>query len=206
MKSLTTRSAVTLTLYVLLAILILSAMHRLSAERIAASEAAALATSLNSLLPEDYDNDPASDVIHVKHAALGIDDALPVYRARRANRPMAAVLTVVAPDGYSGNIHLLLGVRYDGSIIGVRVTGHRETPGLGDDIDHRRSSWINQFDDLSLDTTSQAAWRVKKDGGRFDQLTGATITPRAVVAAVYRALGWYRSAREQVFSEASSAQ
>lgn len=193
------RSAKTLASWVLAAILLLTLVYQASKQQIAASQQAALAARLDALLPDGYDNTPVHDVALLQDAALGSSEALPVYRARQDDQPLAAVLTVIAPQGYSGAIRLLVGVRYDGSIIGVRVSEHRETPGLGDDIDIARSDWINGFDGLSVDSLPASAWRVSKDGGRFDQFTGATITPRAVVAAVYLALNWYRDRRTDIF-------
>ena len=105
---------------------------------------------------------------------------------------------VSAPDGYSGPIKLLIGVKPSGEILSVRVIAHQETPGLGDGIDIKKSSWITQFDHQSLTKTSFANWKVKKDGGAFDQLTGATITPRAVVKAIKTLLGYYRTNKSQL--------
>ena len=109
---------------------------------------------------------------------------MPVYRARLAGHPVAAIIESVAPDGYSGSIRLLVGVTPDGRLLGVRVLQHHETPGLGDAIEERRSDWIRSFEGRSLRDPPLARWKVRKDGGDFDQLTGATMTPRAVVAAV----------------------
>ena len=111
----------------------------------------------------------------------------------------AAVLTAVAPEGYGGGIRLLVAINYDGTLAGVRVLSHHETPGLGDKIEAERSDWILQFEGLSLENPAPRNWRVKKDGGRFDQFTGATITPRAVVAAVYDALVYFEAHREALF-------
>jgi electron transport complex protein RnfG len=109
-------------------------------------------------------------------------------------------MTVVATEGYSGPIHLLVGIRYDGSLAGVRVVAQHETPGLGDGIEEDRSNWIFQFNGRSLDNPGAKGWAVRKDGGVFDQLTGATISPRAVVKAVHAALLYYRAHREQLFT------
>ena len=98
-----------------------------------------------------YDNDLLQDVVTVRDAErLGTDEPLPVYRARQAGQPVAAILTVVAPDGYAGSIRLLVGIDADGHLLGVRVVAHRETPGLGDAIDERKSTWIDGFKGRSL--------------------------------------------------------
>lgn len=103
--------------------------------------------------------------------------------------------------GYSGDIQMVVGLSRDGTISGVRVLSHAETPGLGDKIDITRSDWINAFNGLSLSNTTSPEWAVKKDGGRFDQFTGATITPRGVVREVKRTLDWYSSHRQQILSQ-----
>ena len=125
-----------------------------------------------------------------------------VYRARLQGQPVALVMTATAPDGYSGSIRLLVGIRADDTLSGVRVVAHRETPGLGDAIDEQRSDWIFGFDGKSLSDPEPARWAVKKDGGDFDQLTGATITPRAIVKAVKRSLRYYHANREALYAAA----
>lgn len=115
----------------------------------------------------------------------------------------AVVLPAVAPDGYSGQIELLVGIDAEGRIRGVRVTRHHETVGLGDRIDRARSVWITQFDGHSLEDPPEARWNVRKDGGAFDQITGATLTPRAVIHAVASALKYFEQHRENLLVPAS---
>lgn len=110
-----------------------------------------------------------------------------VYIARMDDKPVAAVLEATAPDGYSGAIQLLVGADFSGTVLGTRVTEHHETPGLGDKIELRLSDWITFFAGKKISDANDSQWAVKKDGGQFDQFTGATITPRAVVNAVKRA-------------------
>lgn len=171
-------------------------------QAIAEQERLALARSLAALIPRDrYDNDLASDTRQVTEpAALGSKTPLTVYRARRAGQPTALILNAVAPDGYSGAIKLLIALNYDGSIIGVRVIEHKETPGLGDYIDSTRSDWIHGFIGRALGNPPESGWQVKKDGGIFDQNTGATITPRAVVKAVKKCLQYYAQNRDSLFA------
>lgn len=170
--------------------------------RIAANEQAALLQRLNEIVPaESYNNTPQTDTVQVTAPAeLGMAQPVTVYRFRRDGRPVAAVLTVIAPDGYSGNIKLLVGIYYDGRIAGVRVVSHKETPGLGDYIETDRSDWILGFTDRSLGNPSPKDWSVKPDGGAFDSFTGATITPRAVVKAVYRSLLYFEREKENLFA------
>ena len=171
-------------------------------QRIAENERAMIVKSLHALItPEEHDNDLYADYIQVKNEPLlGSEDMVNVYRARMKDEPVAAILNSVAPDGYSGNIYLLVAIRYDGSLAGVRVVKHRETPGLGDGIDIERSNWILGFNGKSLDNPPADKWRVKRDSGVFDQLTGATITPRAVVKAVKNTLNFYTSNKDMLFN------
>ncbi|MBA1147053.1 electron transport complex subunit RsxG [Ectothiorhodospiraceae bacterium WFHF3C12] len=181
---------------------IVAFVHQRTAERIAANEAAATRALIHEIVPAgSYDNDVVTDTVTITAPeALGSDDPLPVYRARRDGQPVAAVMTVVAPDGYNGAIKLLVGVRDNGTVAGVRVVRHQETPGLGDGIEAARSDWITQFRGRSLQRPQPRQWRVAKDGGTFDQLTGATITSRAVVRAVREALVYFRSHRQALFA------
>jgi electron transport complex protein RnfG len=114
---------------------------------------------------------------------------------------VAAIISTVAPQGYNGNIYLLVAIRYSGKLAGVRVVKHRETPGLGDAIDEKRSDWISSFDNKSLQNPAPKDWKVKRDGGVFDQFTGATITPRAVVDAVYKTLQYFEKHRDELFTK-----
>lgn len=157
--------------------------------------------ALNQIVPaERYDNPLFDDTTTVSDELLGVDTPLTVYRARRQGEPVAAILNVVAPDGYSGPIRLLVGINYDGTLAGVRVAWHSETPGLGDKIEIEKSNWITSFDGRSLGNPDSANWAVRQDGGVFDALTGATITPRAVVTAVRDALLYFEANREQIFA------
>jgi electron transport complex protein RnfG len=171
---------------------------------IAEAQRAALEASLNQLVPADrYDNRVTEDRIEVVDPEwLGTDQPVAVYRARRNGQPVALFATPVAPDGYSGPIQLLVGVYADGALAGVRVLAHKETPGLGDGIEEKRSPWILAFAGKSLDSPQSERWKVKKDGGVFDQFTGATITPRAVVKATRKFLEYVRTHREQLFAPA----
>ena len=172
-----------------------------TSEAIAENERQLLLRNLYALLPPDeLDNDIASDTVKLPPSALlGTEAESVAYRARRNGEPVAVVFNSVAPNGYSGRIHLLVGVYVDGSLAGVRVVKHAETPGLGDAIEARKSDWIHDFDGKSLGNPDVDGWRVKRDGGEFDQLTGATITPRAVVEAVRDTLLYYRDNADMIF-------
>ncbi len=170
-------------------------------DAIAENERRVLLRNLHALLPpERLDNDIASDIVEVPASELlGTTERTSVYRARRQGEPVAAIFNAIAPNGYSGKIHLLVGVYVDGRIAGVRVVKHAETPGLGDAIEIRKSTWIKSFDGKSLTDPEPPGWRVRRDGGEFDQLTGATITPRAVVTAVRNTLVYYRQNADTIF-------
>ena len=169
---------------------------------IAASEREAKLKLLEQVLPASlHDNELLKDAIELPAGGeLGNRDVTLVYRARLQGKPSALIMEAVAPDGYSGDIKLLIAVKADGEIAGVRVLSHRETPGLGDYIDLAHSDWIKKnFDGQSLAKTVDERWKVKKDGGNFDFMAGATITPRAVVKATHKALQFYAAHREEIF-------
>lgn len=160
-----------------------------------------LLSVLNEVVPQRYHNNALyADCTLVSDQALGPKEGYKVYRARQNNAPSALVLEATAPDGYSGNIDLVIGVSIDMTVLGVRVIEHKETPGLGDKIELAISDWITTFAGKSFDSEALSSWKVKKDGGDFDQFTGATITPRAVVSAVQRALSYAQTQKDRLFA------
>jgi len=167
------------------------------------NERQVLLRSLNTVIPVgSYNNDILNDSTQVfSRELLGSSEPSIIYRARKSGKPVAAALSVTAPNGYGGPIILLIGIDYSGKITGVRVVKHRETPGLGDSIEIQRSNWIEIFTGKTRYNPGESGWRVKRDGGEFDQFTGATITPRAIVAAVHKALIYYEQNRELLFKE-----
>lgn len=197
-------TATILLLFALLGTALVAFTYDSTRERIAANERATLMRKLNRLIPpQSYDNTLLEDTLQVRDAAvLGTEQPVTVYRARQGGAAIGLVMATTAPDGYSGSIKLLVGINVDGTLSGVRVVAHRETPGLGDAIDEGRSDWIRMFDGKSLENPPQARWAVRKDGGDFDQLTGATVTPRAVVKAVRQALLYYREHQQALFAVA----
>jgi electron transport complex protein RnfG len=158
------------------------------------------------LPPGEYDNDLMADAITLPpQRSLGLDDETRIWRARKQGAPAALVFEAAAPDGYSGRIGLIVAVATDGKLIAVRVIAHKETPGLGDYIDPKKDKnktrpWITQFSNLGFDSVPPKKWRVKKDGGRFDQMSGATISARAVTNASSRALAWAVKHRDALFA------
>lgn len=175
----------------------------LTKDQIAENERQAIMRNLSALVPaSQHDNDMFSDTTQLlNQELLGSKEPITVYRARQQGLPVAAIFEAIAPDGYSGKIKLLIAIHDDGTVAGVRVVSHKETPGLGDSIEFDRSNWILSFDGRSLFNPTQPGWRVKKDGGIFDQFTGATITPRAIVKAVYNCLQFFSQYKDEVFVE-----
>ena len=167
------------------------------------NEKLTLLKKLNNIIPaKSYDNDLLLDTIIIKPSTLlSTKEESLAYRARKNGQNVAVVFSSIAPNGYNGSIHLLVGVNTDGTLSGVRVVKHRETPGLGDVVEISRSNWILGFDDKSLSNPDDKGWKVKRDGGVFDQFTGATITPRAVVKAVHNALLYFQQNQKILFSE-----
>jgi electron transport complex protein RnfG len=178
-------------------------VHDLAEPRIEASRQAQRLAQLTAVLGNvAYDNDPLTDTLAVRDPELlGTDETLTAHRVRLGGRTLAVLLGAVAPDGYSGAIRLLIAIGADGRVLGVRVLEHRETPGLGDFIEARRSDWIHAFAGRSLADPPPAGWQVRKDGGEFDQFTGATVTPRAVVGAVRDALTYFERHRTELLAE-----
>jgi electron transport complex protein RnfG len=195
------RSAGLLAAFAVIGSAILASANWATKDRIIENERQALIDQLQEILPAgSYDNALLNDTREVE-LPPNISPAGPdtLYIARRQGHAVAVILPVTAPNGYNGAIKMLVGIQRDGQIAAVRVIKHRETPGLGDGIDTARGDWILQFDHSSLNHPER--WGVKKDGGSFDQLTGATITPRAVVAAVHGSLLFFQAHQKDIFAD-----
>ncbi len=194
-------SAVLLGLFGMVGTALVAGIHALTAERIAANILATRMRSLHEVLPPDrYDNDLLQDRIEIRDPKWFGRYPATVYRARRGGRPVGAVFEVITPQGYGGPIRLLVGVDMAGRITGVRVLEHHETPGLGDAVELRRSDWVLGFNGRALGDPPAARFAVRRDGGVFDQFTGATITPRAVVQAVKQVLLYFQAHRDSLFA------
>jgi Na+-translocating ferredoxin:NAD+ oxidoreductase subunit G len=197
-----TRTSLTLGAFALLAALLLGAVNVLTADRIETQQRLAERNALIEIFPARFhDNDLLEDAIALSPemisfsniTLLGLTSERMAYLARQGETPSGIILPLEVHDGYSGDIILLVGILVDGSISGVRVLEHQETPGLGDKIEVRVSDWILGFDERSLVDPALPQWQVIKDGGQFDQLVGATVTPRAIVNGVRKALEFYES-------------
>ncbi len=201
------RNAVGLGLFALVTAGAIAVAQVTTADRIEHNIRMAQARALNEIVPAgSYDNDILNDTIRVdkrfNQQLLGpLQAGDKIYLARTAGKVNTVILPVVAPDGYTTAIKLLVGIHADGTLAGVRVTEHRETPGLGDKIDLKKSDWILAFSGKKLDDLGEEAWAVKKDGGVFDQFTGATITPRAVVKAVKLAQKFFYHHKDELLDQ-----
>ena len=196
------KTGMTLALIAAICTALVAATFQVTEDRIAANQKALLEQSLQPALSGVFYDGSVSDsrlVIQPPHDLPGNGPAF-IYRVFAAQRPVAALLVVTARDGFSGPIRVLLGVEFDGTVTGVRILQHRETPGLGDKIESSRSDWILQFNGRALGDPVVTGWAIKNDGGDFDQLTGASITPRAVINAVRDTLIYFDAHREEIFA------
>jgi len=180
----------------------LATVYEFTRQRIANNIAAERLRSLIEVLPVNgYNNEPHLDLIEVVDGELlGSPKPQAIYRARQNDEPVAAVISAVARNGYSGTIYLLVGISVAGEITGVRVTKHQETPGLGDKIEIWKSDWIINFDGLSGSEPLDTRWTLTRDAGEFDQISGATVTSRAVINAVRNAMLYFSANQTQIFS------
>lgn len=186
-----------LAIFAIVCTAIVSLVNELTKDEIKAQEQLQLLNTLHSIIePSRYNNDITQDCVSISSALLGNstnDKAIhTAYIARQNNQAIAIAMTSTAPDGYNGNIELIIAINMDGSVSGVRVLKHQETPGLGDKVELRKSNWINSFTGKKLLSDKDSRWAVTKDNGMFDQFTGATITPRTVVKAVKKTLLYFK--------------
>ena len=202
------RTSLTLASIAVLCATAVTATYRLTATRIDANQKAWLESRLAPALGEVAFDSPLTDDVlklDVPHGLPGAEAAL-VYRVFLGSQPAAALFAVTAMNGYAGPIRILVGIDIGGTLTGVRILEHNETPGLGDKIERSRSDWVDQFPGRSLATTPLNEWAIRADGGRIDQLTGATVTPRAVVGAVRDTLLYFDANRDAIFAAGTEAQ
>jgi electron transport complex protein RnfG len=200
-------TALNLLFFALVGTALLALTYQLTLEPISRSEENEKLKLITQIAPVSvYDNDILKDTVPLAaDELLGSDDTTVAYIGRLDHQPSIAVIQAVAPDGYGGKIRLIVAIRSDGRISGVRVISNNETPGLGDYIEIAKSKWITVFDGTSLDSIKDSDWKVKKDGGAFDYMAGATITPRAVVKAVHKVLQYCARHRGELFKINPSA-
>ncbi len=202
------KSAIGLAIFAFFTAGIISGTQSLTKKTIANNERNYEARLLLSLLPEGYSAEQLLDTGKTLSSLplesvelLSVDDSEKFYQAINTDGEIIAViLPLVAPQGYTESIRLIIGIKPNGEVLGVRVTKHKETPGLGDRVETQKSNWIYEFNDKSLANPMPEKWQVKKDGGAFDQLTGATITPRAIVKATFQSLKFFELNKETLLT------
>ena len=198
------KNSLLLALFALITALILASTDRVTEDRIAESERLAAQKALFEIVPlARHNNDLLVDLQPIPEQywlALGLDNGGDVHIARLDDQPVAAIVPSITTDGYSGDIAMLVGINFDGTVAGVRVVDHKETPGLGDKVELRKSDWILSFNGKSLNNPEISKWNVKKDRGDFDQFTGATITPKAVIHQIAKTLEYFEKDRERLLS------
>lgn len=184
---------------------IVGLVNELTSDKIKSQEQLQLLNTFHSIIePSRYNNDITQDCVNLNSTLLGNtanDKKMhTAYIARQDNNPVAIAMTSTAPDGYNGNIELIIAINMDETVSGVRVLKHQETPGLGDKVEIRKSDWITSFTDKKLLSENDSRWAVTKDNGMFDQFTGATITPRAVVKAVRKTLLYFKDNKHSLLT------
>lgn len=202
------RSTVSLALVAVMGVTLLAAVNKLTEARIAEQEKKAILAQLGQLVaPDLYDNELQLDLFSFQNERyFPRGQTVVAYRARKDGMAVAVVLKMAAVNGYNGKINLLVGIKENGTLCGVRVISHKETPGLGDDIEVKRNDWILGFAGRFLGNPKPERWAVRRDGGEFDQFTGATITPRAVVEAVRLTLEFFEEQKLFLFESPSDSQ
>ena len=181
------KSGLLLLIFTMVSVLFVSLTQDTTQEKIQYNEEQLLIKRLAELV-SNYDNDILKEKYDQVLTLHGIKQTIGIYPAKRNGQTFAYLVEHTYPNGYNGSIRLLTGISVDETLLGVRVVAHKETPGLGDKIETRKSDWIKQFTGLSLSNPTQDNWKVKRDGGVFEAFTGATITPRAIVTASYQVL------------------
>jgi electron transport complex protein RnfG len=185
------KSGVLMLVFTLICVFFVSLAEQTTKDKIAFNEEQLLIKRLNEIVA-NYDNNIVVDQFEKTIELHSIEQSIRIFPAKKNGQVFAHLIEHTYPNGYNGNIRLLTGIDVNGELLGVRVIAHKETPGLGDKIETRKSDWIKGFSGLSLSNLDQSQWRVKRDGGSFDQFTGATITPRAIVSAAYQILEYFQ--------------
>lgn len=195
------KNGLVLALFAVVSTGVVAVTNLLTKDTIREQQTAQLQGLLNQVIPNQmHDNELYSSCLALTADEIGTSEPMPVYVATQDGEVTSVALEAIAPDGYNGSIKLLIGVDLDGNVLGVRVLSHQETPGLGDKIDLRVSDWILSFANKLISVENSDLWHVRKDGGQFDQFTGATITPRAVVKAVYNAGLYFKQNQESILA------
>lgn len=202
MRKAVSKNAFVLAVFAVVCTTIVGLVHSSTKDKIKEQKQRQLIDQLSQVIPSNtHNNDIANDCFLITTPELGSSTAQSAYVATQDGKPVAIAITTTAPDGYNGNINMLVGMAVDGTVSGVRVLSHNETPGLGDKVELRKSDWILSFNNKTVIEESDLRWNVKKDGGLFDQFTGATITPRAVVKTVHKTLTYFNNNKTSLFQK-----
>lgn len=202
MRMVIQKNAQILAIFAVVLTAVVGITYELTKDKIKTQEQAQLLSTLKSIISQNaHDNDMSQHCVLVNDNALSTSESQTAYLATSNGVPSGAAITSIAPDGYNGKIYLISGFNIQGDITGVRVLKHKETPGLGDKVELRKSAWINSFNGKTLEDVKSTRWAVKKDRGMFDQFTGATITPRAVVKAVKQTALYFEKNKTWLFEQ-----
>ncbi|MGB2078171.1 MAG: electron transport complex subunit RsxG [Vibrio sp.] len=181
--------------------------NALTEDQIKAQEQKQLRSVLNEVIPASmHDNQLTQSCILLPSQTPVTEDPLPAYIAKKDGQVTAIAIETYAPEGYAGPIKLIVGLDMHGTVLGSRVLTHKETPGLGDKIDLRVSDWILSFTQKKVTQDNLSTWAVRKDGGEFDQFTGATITPRAVVKAVKNTALYFNKDQDAILNQSTQCE
>ncbi len=202
------KSGLSLAVFALISVVLVATTNHFTLDKIKSNNAMMLLEALNEIIPADvYDNDLAASKVTLQPSKTGFTKPLSIYFAEKNKALINAVFEVTTIKGYSGNITILVGINTnDYSISSVRVVQHKETPGLGDKMEIEKSNWVVDFNGRSLNNPEPSRWHVKKDGGDFDQFTGATITPRAIVNLIKSTLLYAQDNLTMIYAKTKQSQ
>ena len=204
MKAAIQKNAMLLALFAVVATTVVGVISLLTQPRIERQEQAQLLNTLASIINPDIHNNDLYQDCHLLNDPVFSTKQQTFYIAKQNDIPVAIAITTSAPDGYNGNIDLIVAMDMQGQVTGVRTLKHQETPGLGDKIELRKDNWILSFAGKYVEGEKDMRWGVRKDGGVFDQFTGATITPRAVVNTVKRTVLYVNKHRDEILTNNQS--
>ncbi|WP_299491870.1 electron transport complex subunit RsxG [uncultured Shewanella sp.] len=202
------RNGLILGIFALICTALVAVVNHLTADQIKQQETQELGRILQQIIPTQlHDNRITEHCIRITApAALGTINSMPAYIATKDDIPTAIAMETIAPDGYNGNIRIIVGISAQGEVLGVRTLAQQETPGLGDKIEIRKSDWVNSFKGMFLTPDTASQWQVKKDGGSIDQFTGATITPRAYVKAVKNTVNYFNLHKSTLLKQTANCE
>jgi len=205
MKNIISKNGLILAGFALAISAIVALTHQVTKAQITKQETKQLLRILDQVIAADsYDNELYKHCVPTNSLQfLGSSKEQRAFVALQGSTPVAIALETIAPNGYNGNINLIVGLSANGTVTGVRTLSHQETPGLGDKIEIIKDQWVLSFNGKQLDSHKDQRWLVKKDGGQFDQFTGATITPRAVVQAVKNTVIYFERNKTQLFNQSA---